>query len=1428
MSDLTVHAALSPRVAILSSPDVDRVIQTNNIPDLAALLRPFEASVSQLSVRTSQLENRLCQRFPLRFDPLRTFTAAAAPQQDDVLDSVSAHIGANAKHWLAEVDPDGSASPQPADLLQQASQRIESLTPWFIHFRDAILHRRSLSPHSTFDHPVALLLAVSSASPDPMNDFARLYETAAASSSSSGGPFAAHPFIDPNVLRYYLLLHDVHTSGPDLSQSLEVLDHVKRTYGLHCCLLTINSAEEHGSSRNAEDIEALWSDSRPPASPPSAPNSPTTSADVARLLDDEDIKRLKGFVRELTAQSIVPFMERCVQQWNEQLASSRKGLTGRLFGASRKFFGGSAAKVAASASSSLSNGAGYSVQHDFYPFASVEAQTRRLADFAFTIRDYKLAAAMYDLGRKDFAGDKAWRHSAVANEMFGLSHLMLMYTARTPPIDVDSYLSQACHEYALKPAAGGDLGPLRATLLYYEAYRALGYYRPAPVALQRMANASEEVFGALLLEQAAMADLRRQPKAAVRKCALHLVMAAHRYQSCGQKALSLRCYAQAAALYRHKAWTSVENHLERELGMQAYNGGDADAAVAHLSTLLRPGQCSAEEHEAWLKDLLTAYRYAGGSGGGGEGEGDGSTATGKPEVKLPQPLFNPKSARLRVAEDGIGAQGGQSRVPDSTWTALEGAFMAAGFSSSGSATRKRPATLSSSRDNRAAVDATFWLDVAVENPLNTAIEVKDIRPHLRPDDGPKAAPQSGDDAGPSSGATATESRFEAEPVDAVMLGPREVRWLSIPIRVREAGVHRVTHISSVIADELPITESLDKRGKRLGATREQRLTPTYAPDQMLRLTVHEAEPAITASLASPPSSMLLGEECRVELTLRNVSGEGLRDVRALCNQPDAAVFVVSEAATARAGSPKASTSFTMPNDLKHVAIQDLVGDDEILAAGQERTVPLLLKASRFGVVELAWLVVFGDSQGRFHTSRLSHRIEVEPSLEVSVQSRPVFDRAKCDYRLSVEVSNVSLDETVTVTGLSFVGPCWRCSVEDEPSSSPTSSLSAKVGTSLEPCQAVRLSAVLGRTDSRGDEDHSEAQAGGSMAYTLHRLQAMLQSREVDAKNAPRPVELLASGTGRLFEEEDEVQAYPPIAASSSSPPISTTLDSPHHQRLLRQARLRWRQWTLSQHFQALSEADRAAAFVLYEPNDVDVVVHWQQQQQPTRRGSSYVFGLSLGPSRNHLLSLFDDDGRSAIRSMYAQTVKERGLMLQNLLSSRLATDEAPLVVDLCPAEEGGSGDSHEAQQDRRTHDFAAKGPTRLGLSVWVRNFSDSLDVDFEVQLGRSEAPSATGAEDDTGEPEAEERGPGSAQWMGRRTLRGTLQPRSAVELAATVRIEGPGLVRPGRLTVQSRCYLAGRGGGEREGGAGPGAAAPCSQFTQHVDPALAVYFVQAA
>ena len=70
----------------------------------------------------------------------------------------------------------------------------------------------------------------------------------------------------------------------------------------------------------------------------SSPTRPARRKLYGSKLSGEDTQRLAALVRELVVQSLVPWMEARVREWNEVYHSNRRGLTGRLFGAGRKLF----------------------------------------------------------------------------------------------------------------------------------------------------------------------------------------------------------------------------------------------------------------------------------------------------------------------------------------------------------------------------------------------------------------------------------------------------------------------------------------------------------------------------------------------------------------------------------------------------------------------------------------------------------------------------------------------------------------------------------------------------------------------------------------------------------------------------------------------------------------------------------------------------------------------------------------------------------------------------------------------------------------------------------------------------------------------------------------------------------------------------------
>lgn len=157
-----------------------------------------------------------------------------------------------------------------------------------------------------------------------------------------------------------------------------LLASVKKAYGPHTTLLVINSQVERRAPPDSPDVTTHPSiplprpftpeQANPSALPQvyasalssftlspmtadtasmgdgpdsgtvSSPSKPARRKFYGSKLSAEDTQRLAALVRELVVQSLVPWMEARVREWNEVYQANRRGLTGRLFGAGRKLF----------------------------------------------------------------------------------------------------------------------------------------------------------------------------------------------------------------------------------------------------------------------------------------------------------------------------------------------------------------------------------------------------------------------------------------------------------------------------------------------------------------------------------------------------------------------------------------------------------------------------------------------------------------------------------------------------------------------------------------------------------------------------------------------------------------------------------------------------------------------------------------------------------------------------------------------------------------------------------------------------------------------------------------------------------------------------------------------------------------------------------
>ena len=145
-------------------------------------------------------------------------------------------------------------------------------------------------------------------------------------------------------------------------------------------------------------------------------------------IPESDVTAVRALLREMVSQSIIPFMENRVMTWNDQVASRRRGISGRFMSLSKRWtgFGSSKSTTSGTGTAAATSGSNYDHQRGFYPPETPEATMRQLGDYAFMLRDWKLAYSTYDFLRTDFGHDKAWGYHAAANEMAAITSLLTL------------------------------------------------------------------------------------------------------------------------------------------------------------------------------------------------------------------------------------------------------------------------------------------------------------------------------------------------------------------------------------------------------------------------------------------------------------------------------------------------------------------------------------------------------------------------------------------------------------------------------------------------------------------------------------------------------------------------------------------------------------------------------------------------------------------------------------------------------------------------------------------------------------------------------------------------------------------------------------------------------------------------------------------
>ncbi|KAJ2346388.1 hypothetical protein GGF43_004996, partial [Coemansia sp. RSA 2618] len=888
------------------------------------------------------------------------------------------------------------------------------------------------SEHESFMHPVACVLVASGSEEDPVGALRGLQSHAAVQRVQTQG------FSGANVLFYYVLVHDGRDTGV-----LQTIDHkfdqVRRAFGQNSSLLKINSNTDliEADTSDRSKISSIWSNSLATTQPLAA----HAGAAYGGMLSMRDVAALRDVVKQVMVRGVVPHMQYLIRVLSDQTAGQRRGITGRLFSAGRRYFG-----AAAKASGTLTG-----VDGDVYfRYDSPEAQMRKLADYAFMLKDFRFAQSVYQVARRDFQAEKAWKCYAGAQEMVGVCKLMQEIQATRA--EFDSNFEDAVAVYLHKTQAPCQHLAIRCIVVYYELLKHHRLYAFAPAALLRV-PASLGPLHAMACEQAAYSFLKFPARPELRKFSFYAMVVSQGYQSAGIAGLAHRCLrmvrlslgatllsAEAAeapaddgggpsepdhsrALVKSN-WSSIDSHINHELGTQCMAAQDYDQALQYFMALMGSDQIPPKLQSKYLQELLQLYLESSDRAVDAEPGAPQST-----RVELSVPTIDARMVRIIMSPE------------------LEGEDAVLGWRHGGAAPSAPP---SSGAEHRCSVGEEVAVLLVVKNPLTIGITLNAFTLHCVFEPAQDAA--SADSESPA---------FNVSTVNAVILEGGQTAMVSVTIATHRAGSLTICGASYLLCDILPTYKPLKVPGRRLNNTMEQRITPTYSPDAQLGVRVDASFPRVEAVLEDFPDTLMSGSMQRASIRLSNCGTQPCQSVALWLSHPSffdiaspqrigdddpesagaQSMYVYSESVCATEEAPAA-------NDLRDCSMFVLAGQEaaaggaavpaagnayaltpvDSLGPGESLRVPVWIRGDRVGAHTLSVTIGASTTHGppalataagcAMRSRTFDVDLVVTPSLRVNAFVRPSV-QSPHERILGIEVENVQADLDVRLVQSTF-------------------------------------------------------------------------------------------------------------------------------------------------------------------------------------------------------------------------------------------------------------------------------------------------------------------------------------------------------------------------------------------------------------------------
>ncbi|KXJ89144.1 putativeTRAPP complex protein TRS85 [Microdochium bolleyi] len=570
--------AFVPNIAVYASEDTETLIREKGFPGgLWELLRPYgECVQGKVIIRDSHGASRTYEDYSVHFTPLGQKIEHPEPttgvlKNTPATPTTPTANGAAAQQSASQGDA-AKLSRQTIEAVEAVVERhlsfaedaffnnphaaggtdhgldIDVPSPYYALYMRRLLSGLPVAPHESFSHPVACIVAISSRTASPIETLRRLY------TDTSTGERHLPNWVDPEFLRYYVLVHDEEKD--DITKSMALFDQMRRNLGLNCDMLRIRGTQSAETDDDSIPLpRSEWMSAVEELADIKRSEDDEAFEDPTKYIFESDATAIRTFVREMVTKSIIPNMERQVALWNDQVASKRKGVAGRFLGLTKRWGFGSSSRSSGSGSSSGSN---YEPL-GFYRHDTPEAIMRKLADYCFMLRDWKLAYSTYDIIRGDFHSDKAWRYHAAANEMAALSLLIMPQnlSSKTRAETLDSMFEAAVYSYLTRCTA--PYGTLRCLVLGMELLRLRGGSSVDEAAKWGVRLLESKIAGpvgdALIRERLAVCYASKQGLGSQgwgsrpRKSALWSILGAEAWLEQGKHIQAQRCLNEARLMY---------------------------------------------------------------------------------------------------------------------------------------------------------------------------------------------------------------------------------------------------------------------------------------------------------------------------------------------------------------------------------------------------------------------------------------------------------------------------------------------------------------------------------------------------------------------------------------------------------------------------------------------------------------------------------------------------------------------------------------------------------------------------------------------------------------------------------------------------------------------------------------------------------------